>query len=220
MLERIKEELYQLHMELPRHGLVVWTGGNISARDPDSGLVAIKPSGVRYSELRPDQMVVLDLDGNVVEGELSPSSDTYSHLYIYRHRPDVGGVAHTHSRYATAFAAVGRPIPVVLTAIADEFGGPIPCGGFALIGDEAIGKLVVESIGTSPAVLLKNHGVFTVGKDARAAVKAAVMTEDAAASVWLALQIGTPDEIPVGEVAKLHERYKNVYGQRAEVTQG
>jgi L-ribulose-5-phosphate 4-epimerase len=160
-------------------------------------------------------MVVLDLDGRVVEGDLAPSSDTYSHLYIYRQRPDVGGVVHTHSRYATAFAALGRPIPVVLTAIADEFGGPIPCGGFSLIGDDSIGKLVVESIGQSPAVLLKNHGVFTIGKTAQAAVKAAVMTEDNAAAVWLALQLGTPDEIPDDAVAQLHHRYKHVYGQRA-----
>jgi L-ribulose-5-phosphate 4-epimerase len=214
MLERLKEELYQLHLELPRYNLVVWTGGNISARDPESGLVVIKPSGVRYENLRPDQMVVLDLDGKIVEGGLKPSSDTYSHLYIYRHRPDVGGVVHTHSRYATAFAALGRPIPAVLTAIADEFGGPIPCAGFTLIGDESIGKLVVETIGDSPAVLLKNHGVFTIGKTAEAAVKAAVMTEDVAASVWLALQLGVPDEIPPEDMAKLHNRYKNVYGQK------
>ncbi len=214
MLEALKEELLQLHLELARHGLVVWTGGNVSARDPATGLVAIKPSGVRYESLRPEQMVVLDLDGNIVEGDLKPSSDTWSHLYIYRHRSDVNGVVHTHSRYATAFAAVGKPIPVVLTAIADEFGGSIPCGGFSLIGDENIGKLVVESIGNSCAVLLKNHGVFTVGKSAGAAVKAAVMTEDVAAAVWLALQIGTPDEIPADAVAKLHERYTNVYGQK------
>jgi L-ribulose-5-phosphate 4-epimerase len=213
MLEQLKEELYQLHLELPRHNLVVWTGGNVSARDPETGLVAIKPSGVRYEQLRPHHMVVLDLEGNIVEGDLKPSSDTYSHLYIYRHRPDVGGVVHTHSRYATAFAAVGRPIPVVLTAIADEFGGEIPCGGFSLIGDESIGKVVVESIGRSAAVLLKNHGVFTIGKSAEAAVKAAVMTEDNAAAVWMALQLGTPDEIPAEDVAKLHYRYKNVYGQ-------
>jgi L-ribulose-5-phosphate 4-epimerase len=213
MLEQLKEELYQLHLELPRHNLVVWTGGNVSARDPETGLVAIKPSGVRYEQLRPHHMVVLDLEGNIVEGDLKPSSDTYSHLYIYRHRPDVGGVVHTHSRYATAFAAVGRPIPVVLTAIADEFGGEIPCGGFSLIGDESIGKVVVESIGRSAAVLLKNHGVFTIGKSAEAAVKVAVMTEDNAAAVWMALQLGTPDEIPAEDVAKLHYRYKNVYGQ-------
>jgi L-ribulose-5-phosphate 4-epimerase len=214
MLEQLKEDLYQLHLELPKNDLVTWTGGNVSGRDPATGLVVIKPSGVRYEHLRPAQMVVLDLDANIVEGDLKPSSDTYSHLYIYRHRPDVNGVVHTHSRYATAFAAVGRPIPVVLTALADEFGGPIPCGGFSLIGDESIGKLVVESIGRSPAVLLKNHGVFTIGKTPEAAVKAAVMTEDAAAAVWMALQLGTPAEIPVEDVAKLHYRYKNIYGQQ------
>jgi L-ribulose-5-phosphate 4-epimerase len=213
MLEALKEELHQLHLELPKYSLVAWTGGNVSARDMATGLVAIKPSGVRYEHLRPEDMVVLDLDGTVVEGSLKPSSDAASHLYIYRHRPDVCGVVHTHSPYATAFAAVGRPIPVVLTAIADEFGGPIPCGGFSLIGDESIGKIVVETIGKSPAVLLKNHGVFTVGKNVEAAVKAAIMTEEVARTVWLALQIGTPDEIAPEDVAKLHERYTRVYGQ-------
>ncbi|HVG01129.1 MAG TPA: L-ribulose-5-phosphate 4-epimerase [Chloroflexia bacterium] len=213
MLEDLKEELYTLHLELVRYNLVAWTGGNVSARDPESGLVVIKPSGVRYEHMRPEHMVVLDLEGRKVEGKLKPSSDTASHLYVYRHRADVGGVVHTHSPYATAFAANGRPIPVVLTAIADEFGGPIPCGGFSLIGDESIGKVVLESIGRSTAVLLKNHGVFTIGKNAEAAVKAAVMTEDNARSVWLALQLGTPDEIPPEDVAKLHYRYTNVYGQ-------
>src|SRR5690606_11663173 len=157
--------------------------------------IVIKASGVLFEELEPEHMIVVDLQGNVVEGDYKPSSDVYSHIYIYNHRPDVGGVVHTHSRYATAFAAVGREIPVVLTSMGDEFGGPIPCGGFALIGDEAIGKVVVESIGSSPAVLLKNHGVFTIGKDGRAAVKAAVMTEDAAATVWAAMQIGKPESI-------------------------
>jgi len=213
MLERLKTELVELHLELPRHELAVWTGGNVSARDPETGLVVIKPSGVRYEDLRPEQMVVVDPQGQVVEGKLKPSSDTASHLYIYRHRPDVGGVVHTHSPYATAFAALGRPIPVVLTAIADEFGGPIPCGGFALIGDESIGKVVIDAIGDSPAVLLKNHGVFTIGKTAEAAVKAAVMAEDNARTVWLAFQLGTPDEIPAQEVARLHRRYITVYGQ-------
>jgi len=213
MLEKLKEELVTLHLELPKHNLVVWTGGNVSARDPETGLVVIKASGVRYEEMRPEHMVVVDLDGKIIEGNLKPSSDTASHLYIYKHRPDVGGVVHTHSVYATAFAAVNQPIPVVLTAIADEFGGPIPCGGFALIGDDAIGKVVVASIGNSPAVLLKNHGVFTIGKNAKAAVKAAVMTEDNAKTVWLALQIGAPDEIPQEDVDKLHYRYTHVYGQ-------
>lgn len=213
MLEKFKEELVQLHLELPKHNLVVWTGGNVSARDPETGLVVIKASGIRYEEMRSDHMVVVDLDGKLVEGDYKPSSDVYSHLYIYKHRSDVHGVVHTHSVYATAFAAVNKPIPVVLTAIADEFGGPIPCGGFALIGDDAIGKVVVESIGKSCAVLLKNHGVFTIGKNAKSAVKAAVMTEDNAKTVWLAMQIGTPDEIPQEDVEKLHHRYTQVYGQ-------
>jgi L-ribulose-5-phosphate 4-epimerase len=213
MLERLKEELVSLHLELPRNNLVVWTGGNISARDPETGLVVIKPSGVLYADLSPEKMVVVDMNGEIVEGKLKPSSDTATHLYIYRCRGDINGIVHTHSRYATAFAAAGKPIPCVLTAIADEFGGPIPCGGFALIGDEAIGKVVVDCIGKSSAVLLKNHGVFTVGKDSLSAVKAAVMTEDAAASVWLALQIGKPDEISPEDIEKLHDRYTNVYGQ-------
>jgi L-ribulose-5-phosphate 4-epimerase len=212
-LEAIRQELVRLHAELPRHQLVVWTGGNVSARDPESGLIAIKPSGVRYEDLTADSMVVLDPDGTVVEGNFKPSSDTASHLYIYRERPDVNGVVHTHSRFATAFAAVGRPIPVYLTAQADEFGGPIPCAPFAFIGDESIGRLVVEGIGDSPAILLKNHGVFTVGPNAEAAVKAAVMVEDIAATVFAALQLGTPDELPPDVVAQLHRRYTTVYGQ-------
>jgi L-ribulose-5-phosphate 4-epimerase len=213
MLELLKEQLVQLHLELPKNNLVMWTGGNVSARDAETGLVVIKPSGIRYEDMRPEHMVVLDLDGKIIEGNLKPSSDSFSHLYIYKHRPDVGGVVHTHSRYATAFAAVGKAIPCALTAIADEFGGPIPCGRFALIGDDAIGKVVVESIGKSPAVLLKNHGVFTIGKNATSAVKTAVMTEDVAATIWLAMQIGTPEVIPQEDVDKLHQRYTNVYGQ-------
>ncbi|HHE70734.1 MAG TPA: L-ribulose-5-phosphate 4-epimerase [Chloroflexi bacterium] len=213
MLEMLREELWRLHLELPKNELVKWTGGNISARDRESNLVVIKPSGVRYEQLRPEDMVVVDLEGRVVEGTLKPSSDTQSHLYIYRHRPDVGGIVHTHSPYATAFAALGRPIPVVLTAMADEFGGPIPCGRFALIGSEAIGKAVLEAIGDSSAVLLKHHGVFTLGPDAEAAVKAAVMAEDVARTVWLALQLGEPEEIAPEDVARLHHRYTHVYGQ-------
>jgi L-ribulose-5-phosphate 4-epimerase len=214
MLEQLKEQVWKLHLELPKNGLVKWTGGNVSARDPETNLVVIKPSGILYDDLHPEDHVVVNLDGEIVEGSLKPSSDTASHLYIYRHRSDVNGVVHTHSPYATAFAAVGRPIPVYLTAIADEFGTPIPCAGFALIGGEEIGQQVVEHIGDSPAVLLKNHGVFTVGPSATAAVKAAVMVEDVAQAVWLALQLGQPDEIPPEDVAKLHHRYTHVYGQR------
>lgn len=213
MLEHLREQLYQLHLELPKNNLVTWTAGNISARDPETNLVAIKPSGIRYENLRPEHFVVVNLEGDIVEGALKPSSDTASHLYIYQQRPDVFGVAHTHSPYATAFAALGRPIPVYLTAMADEFGGPIPCGGFALIGGEEIGQVVIDSIGTSCAVLLKNHGVFTIGKNAEAAVKAAVMVEDVAHTTWLALQIGQPEEISPENVARLHYRYTHVYGQ-------
>jgi L-ribulose-5-phosphate 4-epimerase len=213
LLEELREQVWQLHLELPRNGLVRWTGGNVSARDPETGYVVIKPSGVHYESLRPEHLVIVGLDGQRIEGDLKASSDTASHLYIYRHRPDVCGVVHTHSPYATAFAALGRPIPVYLTAIADEFGGPIPCGGFALIGGEEIGQVVVESIGDSPAVLLKNHGVFTVGPTAEAAVKTPVMVEDVARTVWIALQMGQPDEIPAEDVAKLHHRYTHEYGQ-------
>jgi L-ribulose-5-phosphate 4-epimerase len=213
MLETLREQVWQLHLELPKNQLVTWTGGNVSARDPQTGYVVIKPSGVRYEALNPAHLVIVDLQGKRIEGDLQPSSDTASHLYIYRHRQDVNGVVHTHSPYATAFAALGMPIPVCLTAMADEFGGPIPCGRFALIGGEEIGQVVVESIGDSPAVLLKNHGVFTVGRTAEAAVKAAVMVEDVARTVWIARQLGQPDDIPPEEVAKLHRRYRSVYGQ-------
>jgi L-ribulose-5-phosphate 4-epimerase len=213
MLEELRQSICDLHMELPRNQLVTWTGGNVSGRDPDSGYVVIKPSGVRYEEMKPEHMVVVDLQGQIIEGDLKYSSDTSSHLYIYRHRPDAGGVVHTHSPYATAFAAVGQSIPVCLTAMADEFGGTIPCAGFALIGGEEIGRQVVEHIGDSPAVLLKNHGVFTVGPTPLAAVKAAVMVEDVARTVWLAKQLGEPDVIPEEAVHSLRRRYTEEYGQ-------
>jgi L-ribulose-5-phosphate 4-epimerase len=213
-LAALRGQLVELHAALPANDLVAWTGGNVSARDPETGLVAIKPSGIMYRDLTAESMVVVDLDGNIIEGDHAPSSDTASHLYIYRHRPDVNGAVHTHSRYATAFAAVGRPIPDYLTAQADEFGGEIPCAGFGLIGGEAIGTLVVEGIGRSSAILLKQHGVFTIGATPTAAVKSAVMVEDIAATVWAALQIGTPESLPDDIVERLHHRYTTVYGQR------
>jgi L-ribulose-5-phosphate 4-epimerase len=214
-LRELREQVCALHAELPRNQLVAWTSGNISARDPVSGLVVIKPSGVKFDDLTPESMVVVDVNGQVVEGDLKPSSDTASHCYIYRQMPHVNGVVHTHSRYATAFAVVGQPIPCVTTAMGDEFGGAIPCGGFCLIGGEEIGEIVVETLrdSKSPACLLKNHGVFTIGKDAEAAVKAAVMTEDNAAIVWTAMQIGQPVIIDQSDVDRLHDRYQNVYGQ-------
>lgn len=213
LLSGIREELVGLNQALPENNLVVWTSGNVSVRDPESGLVVIKPSGVLFSELTAESMVIVDLEGNVVEGSKDPSSDTASHLYVYRHRDDINGIAHTHSNYATAFAALGMSIPAVLTAIGDEFGGPIPCGDFALIGGEQIGEAILEAIGDCPAILLKNHGVFTVGRNGRAAVKAAIMVEDVAKTVWLALQLGDPCEISNENLKKLNERYTQIYGQ-------
>jgi len=211
--ESLRHEICALNVELIRNNLVAWTSGNVSGRDPERGLVVIKPSGVRYEALTAENMVVVDLDGKVVEGAFKPSSDTLAHVYVYRHRPDVNGLVHTHSCFATAWAAVGRPIPPVLTAICDEFGGPIPVGGYAKIGGDEIGREIIRSIGSSPAILMKNHGVFTVGKSAEAAVKAAVMVEDVARTVYYASQLGTPEEIPAEEVARARRRYLEEYGQ-------
>jgi L-ribulose-5-phosphate 4-epimerase len=213
MLDELRKEICRLHAELPANGLVAWTSGNVSGRDPGTGLVVIKPSGIRYEDLTPENMVVVDLDGKVVEGKHKPSSDTFAHAYVYRQRPDLNGVVHTHSTFATAWAASGRPIPPVLTAICDEFGGPIPVGAYARIGGDEIGQEIVRSIGDSPAILMKNHGVFTVGKTPEAAVKAAVMVEDVARTVFYALQLGPLDEIPPEEVARAHRRYLEEYGQ-------
>ncbi len=214
-LQKLREEVCVLHAELPKNNLVAWTSGNLSARDPETNLVVIKPSGIKFADLTPENMVVVDINGVLVEGDYKPSSDTASHCVVYRARPDVHGVVHTHSRYATAFAVLGREIPCVTTAMGDEFGGSIPCGGFALIGGEEIGQLVVDTLkdSHSPSCLLQNHGVFAVGKNAEGAIKAAIMTEDNAAVVWIAMQMGTPLKISDEDVAKLHHRYTHVYGQ-------
>jgi L-ribulose-5-phosphate 4-epimerase len=215
-LSALRREVCALHAELPRNGLVVWTSGNLSARVPGEELMVIKASGVPYDELTPEAIVVCDLSGTLVEGELSPSSDAATHAYVYRHRPDVGGVAHTHSPYATAWAARGEAIPCVLTAIADEFGGEIPIGPFALIGDEEIGHGIVETLAghRSPAVLMRSHGVFTLGAGPRAALKAAVMCEDAARTVHLARELGDPIPLTREDIDALHDRYQRAYGQR------
>jgi L-ribulose-5-phosphate 4-epimerase len=216
VLQQLRETVCRLHEELRRGGLVVWTSGNISARVPDQPLMVIKPSGLSYDDLTPESMVVCDLDGAVVEGDFAPSSDTAAHAFVYRHRPDVGGVVHTHSPYATAFAARGEPIPCVLTAMADEFGGEIPVGPFARIGGDDIGKAIVQTLAgsRSPAVLLRNHGVFTIGRSAREAVKAAAMCEDVARTVHLARTLGEPIPIDQADIDALHDRYQNVYGQK------
>lgn len=214
-----RERVAALHAELPRNELVVWTAGNVSERVAGADLFVIKPSGVSYDELAPEVMVVCDLDGTKIDDgtdeRLQPSSDTAAHAYVYRHMPDVGGVVHTHSTYATAWAARREPVPCVLTMMADEFGGEIPVGPFALIGDDSIGRGIVETLSgsRSPAVLMANHGPFTIGKDARAAVKAAVMCEEVARTVHISRQLGEPTPIPQSDIDSLYERYQNVYGQ-------
>jgi L-ribulose-5-phosphate 4-epimerase len=215
-LAELRREVCALHGELPRNGLVAWTSGNLSARVPGEELMVIKASGVPYAELTPEAMVVCDLYGGLVEGDLAPSSDAATHGYVYRQLDDVGGIAHTHSTYATAWAARGEPIPCVLTAMADEFGGEIPIAPFALIGDEEIGRVVVETLAEhrSPAVLLRSHGVFTLGPGPRDAIKAAVMCEDVARTVHLARVLGDPIPLAREDIDALYDRYQNVYGQR------
>jgi L-ribulose-5-phosphate 4-epimerase len=212
----MRRTVAELHGALVGNGLVAWTSGNISARVPGTDLLVIKPSGVAYPDLTAESMVVCDLAGARVSGELRPSSDTASHAYIYRHMPQVGGVVHTHSRYATAWAARGEPIPCVITAMADEFGGEIPVGPFAPIGGEQIGQAVVATLSghRSPAVLLRSHGVFTVGATPGDAVKAAVMCEDAACTVHLASIRGELTPLPQDQIDALYRRYQNEYGQR------
>jgi len=215
-LKQVRREVAELHAELPRNELVVWTAGNVSARVPGRDLLVIKPSGVSYDDLTPESMVVTDFDGNLVEGERNPSSDTAAAGYVYRHLPEVNGVVHTHSTYATAWAARGEAIPCVLTMMADEFGGPIPVGPFAIIGDDSIGRGIVETLRQhrSRAVLMQNHGPFTVGTSARAAVKAAVLCEEVARTVHVARQLGDPRPIDQAHVDALYDRYQNAYGQR------
>ncbi|HEY3262286.1 MAG TPA: L-ribulose-5-phosphate 4-epimerase [Pseudonocardiaceae bacterium] len=214
-VQELRAHVAALHAELPRNNLVIWTAGNISARVPGADLLVIKPSGVSYDELSADNMVITDLDGNLVEGDFSPSSDTAAHAYVYRHLPEINGVVHTHSTYATAWCARAEPIPCVLTMIADEFGGEIPVGPFALIGDDSIGRGIVETLrgARSKAVLMRNHGVFTIGPSAKDAVKTAIMCEDVARTVHIARQLG--DVLPIAEsdIDALYDRYQNVYGQ-------
>ncbi|WP_183098554.1 L-ribulose-5-phosphate 4-epimerase [Nocardioides pelophilus] len=211
----LRREVCALHEQLVRYQLVVWTAGNVSARVPGHDLMVIKPSGVDYDALTPENMVVCDLQGRVVEGDHAPSSDTEAQAYVYRHLPHVGGVVHTHSSYAVAWAARAEPIPCVTTMCADEFGGDIPVGPFAIIGDDSIGRGIVDTLreSRSPAVLMQNHGVFAIGPNAKAAVKAAVMCEDVARSVHLARQLGDPVPIDRRHVDALHDRYQNAYGQ-------
>ncbi|MDN4479876.1 L-ribulose-5-phosphate 4-epimerase [Demequina muriae] len=225
-IDRIRADVSRLHSELTRYELVVWTGGNVSGRVPGEELFVIKPSGVSYDELAPDNMILCTLDGRAVPGspgsDRSPSSDTAAHAYVYEHMAHVGGVVHTHSTYATAWAARGEEIPCHITGMADEFGGPIPVGPFAIIGDDSIGRGIVATLDghRSKAVLMQNHGVFTIGKDAKDAVKAAVMCEDVARTTHIARQGGDLIPLPQDKIDALFDRYQNVYGQRGGAAEG
>lgn len=221
-IAEVRSEVAALHAELVRYGLVVWTGGNVSGRVPGADLFVIKPSGVSYDDLASGNMILCDLDGNVIPGsegsERSPSSDTAAHAYVYRHMPEVGGVVHTHSTFAVAWAARGEEIPCAITAMADEFGGPVPVGPFAVIGDDSIGRGIVDTLSghRSRAVLMRNHGPFTIGVDAKDAVKAAVMVEDVARTVHYAREGGELVPIPQDAIDGLYDRYQNVYGQSGD----
>jgi L-ribulose-5-phosphate 4-epimerase len=213
MLEDLRSQVWEVNIALPKCGLVTMHSGNASGRDFKTNLVAIKPSGIDYDKLRPEDLVITDLSGKVIEGNLNPSVDLLVHLFLYKKKPEWGGVIHTHSNYATSFAAAGRPIPVYLTAIADEFGAEIPCTPYASNEGDNIGNAIIENLGRGPAILLKNHGVFSFGKSAKEALKAAIMVEDVAKTVYLSLQIGKPEELAKEEIEKWWRRYHERYGQ-------
>ena len=212
MLEQLREVVWKCNLDLPKNGLVKMTSGNVSARDPETGLIVIKPSGFSYEDMTPAHMVIVNLEGDVIEGNLLPSVDTATHLYVYQHRPDVFGMAHTHSKYATSFAALGEPIPACLTATA-MLGGEIPLGGYAPIGGEDIGQEIISNIGKSKAIIMQNHGVFTIGKDAKQATKMAIEVEEIAEITHLALLRGKPIMLTQAQIDEIAELYAHNYGQ-------
>ncbi|WP_299733916.1 class II aldolase/adducin family protein [uncultured Tateyamaria sp.] len=213
MLEALKEEVCDQNHELPANGLVVGSGGNVSGRDPETGLIVIKPSGVKFKKLTPDTMVVVDLDGNVIEGAKKPSVDTGVHLYIYRQRQDVFGITHTHSPYASSFAARGERIPAVLTPITHMLGRDVPCSRYATPGEVDTGEAVVEAADGGYAALVKAHGVFTMGKSATEATSFAMYLEEAAMTTHLAMLRGPVEELPQDEIDRCFNWFRQNYGQ-------
>jgi L-ribulose-5-phosphate 4-epimerase len=213
-LERLRREVWEANLGIYRGGLVTMHSGNASGIDRKRGVAIIKPSGMDYDRMRPADMVVTDLEGRKVKGKWKPSVDLPEHLYIYKHREEIGGIIHTHSNYATCFALLGRPIPVYLTAIADEFGVEIPCVPYVDNLGDLIGQAIVKHMGKSPAVLLAQHGAFAFGPTPRAALKAAVMLEDIAKTCHLALLLGKPKPLPPEEIRKWYDRYHTTYGQQ------
>lgn len=213
LLQELREIVWKCNLELPKNGLVKMTSGNISGRDRQTGLVVIKPSGYSYEEMSPADMIVVDMDGKVVEGRLKPSVDTETHLYVYAHRSDVWGVGHTHSPYASSFAALGQPIPPCLTASA-MLGGEIPLGGYVAIGGAAIGAEIVAKIGGARAIIMQNHGVFTIGDSPKQATKMAVEVEEIAKITHLAMLRGQPFILTPEQLGETGDMYSSLYGQR------
>ncbi len=213
-LTELREEVAKANHALPKAGLVTMHSGNASGYDPEADLLFIKPSGMDYDAITPDNVCAVRVStGEVITQGSRPSVDLPHHLFLYRNLEGVRGVIHTHSNHATAFAAVNRPIPLVLTAIADEFGAEIPCMPYTDNEGEHIGEAILRHRNRAPAMLLGNHGVFAWGDSPKAALKAAIMTEDVAKTVWLAMQIGIPQAIPPEEAEKWYDRYHNRYGQ-------
>ena len=226
MLENLKQRVYEQNIALVEHGLVVLTWGNVSARDKETGLVVIKPSGVPYSTMTPDDMVIVDMDGNTVEGKYRPSSDLPTHLYLYKAYPEVNGVVHTHSTYATAFAQSGREITAYGTTHADAFYGNVPCSrdltDFEIKNEYELntGKVIRETVQdpeAMPAALVKRHGVFTFAKSPEKAVEVAVTLEEVAKMAHLTEALGMTERIDQNLLDKHYFRKhgKNAYyGQK------
>ncbi len=212
MYEEIKKELHEAHMILEKYGLVAYTSGNVSVRVNEH--VIIKPSGVPYSSLKPEDYVVVNLEGEVVEGNKKPSIDTATHLYLYRNIDWARAIIHTHSTFSTVWAVVEKPIPVLCTAHADVFGEEIPLTEYAPVGSEAIGKAVLKVIGRSGAVLLRKHGVMVVGESLDDAIKKAIFLEEVARIAYFAHLMTTPTPLAKDEVERLYLQYHTKYGQR------
>jgi len=212
MLQTLRQEVWKSNLELPKNGLVKLTSGNVSGRDPKTNLVVIKPSGYSYEELTPADMVVVDLQGDVIEGNLRPSVDTETHLHIYENRPDVYGICHTHSIYASVYAALGEPIPACLTTTA-MLGGEIPVGGYVAVGGKQIGREILQKIGKALAIVMQNHGVFTIGSSATEAMKHAIEVENIAQITLLAQLRGNPIMLTKEQISEFADIYQNSYGQ-------
>lgn len=212
MLDQLRQEVCECNKLLPKYNLVVMTSGTVSGRDPKTGLIAIKPSGYSYEIMQPMDVVIVDIEGTVVEGHLKPSVDLNTHLYLYRARNDVQGVVHTHSPYASIFAILGKPIPACLTACA-MLGGEIPIGDLKLVGGEDIGEEIVRKIGDKFAIIMRNHGIYTIGKNATQALKMAVEVEEIAKITHFAMCQGEPIKLSEADIKFTRAIYENDYGQ-------